>query len=131
MTEITPHLQNSYIPPIFSKKMPINACFHGEFSLWCRNVLWMSISTASSAIWKGLAKSRPLPPPGKFSADAHGCSTRQKRSTLRFNSPGIGLLLATLLLHCSSTPTGAGKPPQEREAWWQLLAKWLKVSAMR
>jgi len=31
---------------------------------------------------------------------------------------------------CSSTPTGAGKPPQERDAWCQLLAKWLKVSAI-
>ena len=29
---------------------------------------------------------------------------------------------------CSSTPTGASKPPQERDAWCQLLVKWLKVS---
>ena len=32
---------------------------------------------------------------------------------------------------CSSIPTGTSKPPQERDAWCQLLAKWLKVSAIR
>jgi len=31
---------------------------------------------------------------------------------------------------CSSTPTGASKPPQELDAWCQLLAKWPKVSAI-
>ena len=30
-----------------------------------------------------------------------------------------------------STPTGASKPPQECDAWCQLLAKWLDVSAIR
>jgi len=31
---------------------------------------------------------------------------------------------------CSSTATGASKPSQERDAWCQLLAKWLKMSAV-
>jgi len=30
-----------------------------------------------------------------------------------------------------SNPTRASKPPQECDAWCQLLAKWLKVSAIR
>jgi len=33
--------------------------------------------------------------------------------------------------YCPSTPAGASKPPQERDAWCQLLAKWLKMSAIR
>jgi len=32
---------------------------------------------------------------------------------------------------CSSTPARASKPLQECDAWCQLLAKWLKVSAIR
>jgi len=32
---------------------------------------------------------------------------------------------------CSSTPARASKSPLECDAWCQLLAKWLKVSAIR
>ena len=32
---------------------------------------------------------------------------------------------------CSSAPTRASKSPQERDAWCQLVAKWLKVSVIR
>jgi len=32
---------------------------------------------------------------------------------------------------CCSTPAGASKPPQECDVWCQLLAKWLKMSAVR
>jgi len=34
------------------------------------------------------------------------------------------------LSYCSITPARASKPPQERDAWCQFLAKWLKVSAI-
>ena len=33
--------------------------------------------------------------------------------------------------YCPSTPARASKPPQERDGWYQLFAKFLKVSAIR
>ena len=50
---------------------------------------------------------------------AEHCGTKQVHSNLQLQNC------------CSSTPARANKPPQERNAWCQLLAKWLKVSAIR
>jgi len=65
--------------------------------------------------------------------DEAGMSTAAPdRSTLQLNVTGLVWLFAGLLLqHPSLAPTGASKPPQECDAWCQLLVKWLKVSAVR
>ena len=65
--------------------------------------------------------------------DEAGMSTAAPdRSILRLNGTGLVWLFAELLLqHPSLAPAWASKPPQECDAWCQLLVKWLKVSAIR
>ena len=48
--------------------------------------------------------------------------------SILLNGLGTGLLFSTLLVQ---HPTGASKPPQQRDAWCQFLAKWHKVPAIR
>jgi len=62
---------------------------------------------------------------GRWSGYKH-CGTKQERSTLQLNAPGLGWLFATLLLQHPNRnqQTASG-------VWRKLLAKWLKVSTIR